>query len=157
MSAAGAGPFSDFEQVWSRVTGAPEDAGAEDAAVLRELIADEARDRALYLALARRVRAASAALTELAGDEREHFTALQTEYYLLTGETCTPPESCPMIHGALSALRGAHAGELAGAERYMRAAESAGDAARGELFRAHAADERRHAETLRRLIMRAMS
>lgn len=148
--------FRGFEDVWSRVTGEKPLRGGGDAETLRRLMDGEAEDAARYDELARRSRVAARELREMSADEREHFRHLQVEYYLLTGDSYLPPESCPLIKGVLGAMRAAYVGELKGAEEYMKAAGETERPELRELYEAHAGDERGHAATLRRIITRAL-
>ena len=148
-----------FDRVWSRVTDTetpPAASGWDEQAALRGFMDDEARDRAFYTALAGRCPAGGNALRCMAADERGHLRELQVEYFLLTGESYAPPESCPVVNGTLSAMRKAHAGETAGSEEYRRAASRTPSPRLRALYESHAADEAMHAEKLRALILRAM-
>lgn len=87
-----------FSEVWARVRGeggAAEGSGSE-LEVLREFIADESCAAAFYEASARRFGRFSSRLRAIACEERRHLRALQAEHFLLTGEICLPPASCPL-------------------------------------------------------------
>ena len=144
----------DYDGVWSRVTGAPASPAADERDRLRGFMSDERRDSQFYSALARRVRFARAALEGLAAEENGHFDDLQVEYYLLDGDTFSPPESCPAPRGALSALRDAYNAELRGADAYSRAAADSSSEQLSRIYERHALDEQRHAVCLRGIIER---
>lgn len=148
-----------FDQVWGRVTSVtPQESPGvwDEKAALEGFMDDESRDGAFYAAMATRCPSAGNAFRCMASDERGHLRELQVEYFLLTGNSYVPPESCPVLGGALSAMRKAHAGETAGSEEYRRAAEKTASPRLRQIYLSHAADEAMHAEKLRTLISRAM-
>jgi len=138
--------------VWPRVTGqAPEP--KKDA--LRELIEGESISMAYYARMASisRGNCRKMALRHLA-EERKHLHALQAEFFLRHGDSCPLPKPAQKRTPLLSFLREVYRAELSGAESYRRAALE--DASLAALYTRHAADEARHAETLRRHIERAI-
>jgi len=154
------GSLRDFESVWERVsqqqdtdTAAPDRAPGESER-LRAFMLSAGNAAALYAALARRFKGAAPVLTRLAADERAHLRALELEYYLLTGDSFTPPARQPE-DGAhlLSTLRGAWQAEGRSEQSYLHAASIS---ELGPLYRAHAENERRHRAMLRELISRVM-
>jgi rubrerythrin len=153
-----AAALENFCEVWERVCGrGAESGGAGDVlGTLREFIADEACAAAFYAACAQRGGRFSARLRELERDERGHLRTLQGEYFLLTGEKCLPPGSCPLPRGGLRALRSAYLDELAAAEGYRRAAEAPENADLAAIYLRHASDEERHAGILKELILCAL-
>ena len=112
--------------------------------------------RGLYAACAQRGGRFAARLRELERDERAHLRTLQGEYFLLTGEKCLPPGSCPLPRGGLRALRSAYLDELAAAEGYRRAADAPENADLAAIYLRHASDEERHAGILKELILCAL-
>lgn len=150
-----------FDQVWRRVNGGapslppqPQSTGAES---LRSFIERAAEAAAFYTALAARSGGASRTLLRLAAEEREHLRRLQVEYFLQNGDTCAPSRSCPMRGSVLSDLRKAYLGELANAERFRNAAQSAETAELAALYAELAKAETAHAAALRSLIAAAMA
>lgn len=151
--------LQNFDRVWRRVTGeaeAPEAQDNGDVETLREFIADESRDEAFYLALAKRAGRASRMLRGIAADERGHKRALQMEYFMLTGDSCAVAPSCPVVDPVLDAMRRAYGNELKGAKNYLAAADETKSERLGEIYRRHASDEKSHAEALRSLIFTAL-
>lgn len=149
--------LEDFGEVWDRVCGkaAVEQSGS-GLEELRGFIADEALAAAFYEAAARRFPRYACRLRQLAAEERGHLRALQGEHFLLEGETCLPPGSCPMPRGGLRALRGAYRDELAAAEAYRRAAGDGDRSPLAEVYLKNAADEERHAGILKEIILEAL-
>ena len=154
----------NFADVWERVTGAS--AGTElqrppeEAERLAALIRDENRDMAFYGDWAERGSPrCRAQLLRIQGDERRHLLKLQTEYFLLTGDSCpvSPAAARGSPTGLLSALRDAYDSELQGAAAYEAAAGQTPRDDLKELYRSHAEDERAHAAVLYRLIRQALT
>ena len=151
--------LQNFDRVWSRVAGgmeAPPSASRDDEAALREFIADELRDAAFYSELARRAGWASRMLRRIAAEETGHKKNLQTEYFLLTGDSYVAEPSCPAVSAVLDSMRLAYANEPKGAECYLAAAEATKSEQLREMYRMHASDETSHAEALRSMISRAI-
>lgn len=154
-----AAALENFGEVWERVCGKGAESGGtggDALGALREFIADEACAAAFYAACAQRGGRFDARLRELERDERAHLRTLQGEYFLLTGEKCLPPGSCPLPRGGLRALRSAYLDELAAAEGYRRAAEAPENADLAAIYLRHASDEERHAGILKELILCAL-
>ena len=146
-----AAALENFGEVWERVCGKGSESGGtggDALGALRDFIADEACAAAFYAACAQRGGRFAARLRELERDERAHLRTLQGEYFLLTGEKCLPPGSCP--------LRSAYLDELAAAEGYRRAAEAPENADLAAIYLRHASDEERHAGILKELILCAL-
>jgi rubrerythrin len=157
-----------FDAVWQRVM--PELAPAttkhmtvskqtasEDAERLREQMNDEAGDARYYGMLAcilasKGAGDANRMLSRISADERCHLKRLRARYFILTGETYTPPDTCPLIYSAPDALRRKYAGEKEGAAAYRAAAEATADADLKETYLALAEDEARHSRTIGRII-----
>lgn len=151
----------NFDAVWNRVSaaaggegtrGAPAAKPFDEAKTLEAFICGELRDSRFYAALARGAGGMSGALLRIAEEERGHMRALCVEYFLLTGRRCRPKSTCPVVCGALSALRLAHENEIKGASAYTAAAEETDSERLGGLYRTLAADEEAHAAKLRSLI-----
>ena len=123
---------------------------------LENYIESEARSRALYAALACRMGGrAGAVLRSMSADEGRHLRAMQTEYYLLTGDSlaCVRPD----ISGdSQELLRRAYAVELAAAEGYAAEAEKHTDGALRALFLAQSRDERCHRHRIKMLLGSAL-
>ena len=129
----------------------------DDAAVLRRLMDGESVAVAYYRRLAcRSGRNSASQFRQIASDEEQHLRQLQTEYYLLTGDSYNPTKAEPVDQGLLSALRTAYQAEQSDYQAYMRAAESTASTALAALYVDHAADEARHAQQLRRMVERVM-
>ena len=147
--------FEDFQRVWERVTvGESEKKDARET--LEGLMAAEERSAAFYEALSRRCLSAAKELKRMAEEEREHLAALRVEYYLLTGDSYAPPESCPLVTGILASLRSAHEAEQRAEKSYAKAAEETDCQRLRDTYLRHAVAERSHAGTLRSLIARAL-
>ena len=93
---------------------------------------------------------------EVLREERRHLRALQAEHFLLTGEICLPPASCPLPCGGLRILRTAWLDERSAAEAYLKAADTASSASLAAVYRCNAADEEHHSEILREIILCAL-
>lgn len=147
-----------FSEVWARVRGEGGEAegSGSELEVLREFIADESCAAAFYEAAARRFGRFSSRLRAIACEERRHLRALQAEHFLLTGEICLPPASCPLPCGGLRILRTAWLDERSAAEAYLKAADTASSASLAAVYRCNAADEERHSEILREIILCAL-
>jgi rubrerythrin len=156
--------LKNFDRVWSRVSDAA--AGREhsshmtsnsDAETLKTFIEDESKDYAFYIDLAGKCRASGrTAIMRIASDERRHSKMLQTEYFLLTGDSCVPSRSCPYTDGVLSALRRAYMNEVEGSRKYKKAAQETKIPKLAELYSALSEEEKRHSEVIRELIERAI-
>ena len=151
--------LSEFQSVWERVAGsdaafsAPDREAPGEGERLRAFMRSAANAAALYASLARRVRGAAPVLSRLAGAERAQLHALRLEYYLLTGEIFRPETHLPERAGLLDELRRAWQAEGSSERSYLHAAEVS---TLGALYRAHARNERGHAQTLRELIARGL-
>lgn len=149
----------DFQSVWERVAlsaGASPVPSGEipgEGERLRAFLLSASNAAALYTALAHRFRGAAPVLTRLAAQERAQLHALRLEYYLLTGEIFTHDAPTPAPDGLLGQLRRAWQAEGRSEQSYLRAAEVS---VLGALYRAHAQNERRHAQLLRELIARGL-
>lgn len=149
----------DFQSVWGRVAGPAAGAPAPgreipgEAERLRAFLLSASNAAALYTALAHRFRGAAPVLARLAAQERSQLHTLRLEYYLLTGEMFTHDTQPPAPEGLLGQLRRAWQAEGRSEQSYLRAAEVS---PLGALYRAHAQNERRHAQALRELIARGL-
>lgn len=153
-----------FDAVWQRVrpdlaasAPAPVKPGchAEDkeAARLRELMTQEAYDARFYGALAakcsghmRRV------LSRLSADELCHLRRLRAQYFILTGKSYTPPNTCPVVHSVPDALRRRYSGEKDGAAAYKADAENTRDENLKDTYLALSDEEARHRKILGHMI-----
>ncbi len=149
-----------FENVWARVAGEPPAYSKKqpdcDEASLRSLIVAEAAAVEFYKKLAMRSGSSRHIFSGIASDEQRHLRHLQTEYYLLTGDSYVPPASCPLMRGGLSDLRHACLDEREAQRSYLDEAGRTEREGLAKMYRSHASEEARHAETLRKLIMRAV-
>ena len=104
-----------FEAVWQRVNApCPQEAPAENPAdahrvLLRELIEAESRQGRAYASLARTM-SGSPRLLSLSADARSCLRQLQTEYFLMTGDSCAVAQYKNEVRG-LNALRDLYFGE----------------------------------------------
>ena len=140
-----------FDNVWSRVTGAPApesvDARSEAEAFIRAELADAAKYA--YLARMSGKTPAARTLRRLSMDEARHARELRTAYYLAYGESpALKKRAVARPESLLGALRKSYWEELEGAERYREAAARGGAALYAEL----ADEETAHASELSRLI-----
>jgi rubrerythrin len=153
-----------FADVWQRVTGTSsgtETQGPqEEEKQLAAFIRDENRDMVFYEALADRSSPhCREQILQLLRDERRHLLDLQTEYFLLTGDSCpvSPPAKHGFPAGLLSALRDSYDNELQRAAAYESGAGQTRRDDLKELCRRHAEEERAHAAILYRLIRQALT
>ncbi|MEL4105654.1 hypothetical protein AAFA46_02265 [Oscillospiraceae bacterium WX1] len=160
-----------FDDVWQRVlasgtnpadigvTANPGNApgGVDDAAQLRDFMDDEANDAQIYCTLASLCAgSARRELLAIAADERCHLKHLRARYFILTGETYTPPSACPLIYSVSQTLRRKYTGELEGAAAYRSAAAATSDMTLRDIYLAHAEDEARHSKIIGCLIENMM-
>lgn len=144
----------NFNSVWSRVTGASA-ACAEPASLLERFSANEVYDAAYYSALASKTRSFTARklFCALSADENSHVRRLRPAYFLLTGQSLAPAApGVSLPPSLLDAVRIRHGEELSAAAEYDRAADTWPDRDAARLFAELAADERRHAAELKRLL-----
>ncbi len=158
-----------YDHVWQRVT--PD---ADPYAVLTEMempamarkektgeewllekIADEWKDRAYYLTLARRGGVGSREFFRMAAEEERHAQRLKAMWYLAGRDL--PRENfsnaCTVPQKKAEALRERYSAECRSAEEYF-ALEKAAKGCSGRLLRDMGEDERRHAETVLRILER---
>lgn len=145
-----------FGPVWQRVTSPsrppeppPSPAGGGQARI-RLFLERETELLTLYRALSRRTRNAMAG--RLLSDTQKHLRRLQTEYFLLTGDSFAPPPGREPPPGILPLLRRAYLMEGELAEQY----EAAGTDPLRELYRDRAKTARSRQGTLRGMIARAL-
>ncbi len=134
--------------------------GPPGAEALRELLRDElsAAQTCRYLARQAPSPEARRTMLRLAAEEAGHAKTLQALHFLLTGETypvtvVLPPQARLPWRDRLRELW--HA-EADAASSYARAAERTRDASLRAAYERLSADERRHAETLQRLLEKAL-
>ncbi|MDO4749243.1 MAG: hypothetical protein Q4A39_00195 [Eubacteriales bacterium] len=161
MGSKQSNPLAGFEAIWQRVTGsaeAPETTQAwDDISVLVRFIEATLRSVRLYTGLSAYCGGpVRNTLLRLASEERRRFKQLQTELFLLSGDNCAPQMPPERSRGMLSALRSAYNNERVSAEAYMSSAGHTQSDRLRALYLRSAAEERHHAETLRRLIQRAL-
>jgi rubrerythrin len=149
-----------FDAVWQRVMrGRAENGPAPtlktpyaepgDADGLRRVMDDETGDAQFYSALACKCSGpAREPRRRIASAERCHLKILRARYFILTGKTYAPPDSCPLIYSPADALRRKYAGEKEGAEKYGRAAEQASDPDLRDTYLTLSREEARHAKTV---------
>lgn len=150
-----------FDQVWRRVNGGapslPPQPQSTGAVTLRSFIERASAAAAFYSALSARSSSVMRTLRRLAVEEREHMRRLQVEYFLIKGDTCAPSRSCPVRGSVLGDLRKAYLGELANAEQFRSAVQTAETPELAALYAELAEAETRHAAALRGLIAAAMA
>jgi rubrerythrin len=155
-----------FDAVWRRVKNEPASAvykndkqkttARDEAGRLRDFMDGEACDAQFYAALSRMGQRSAPQLTQplqhISGDERTHLKKLRAYYFILTGETYTPPCACPLAYSVPDALRQKYSGEGAAAKAYLEAASSTAHEELSEVYRQLAADEARHRKIIGCLI-----
>ncbi len=147
-------------RVWDRVANTSAPSGPEGLTkALRDFIdrVERARDMYALLALKTKGTALSKELSELAGAEADTGRRLQTEYFLLTGDTCVPGTARASAPYLMGALRDAHAGELENAKAYAALAAAVSEGKLRETLYDLSARERSHAEKLREIVGRMMA
>ena len=146
-------------RVWGRVSGAAEGKPVDLPAALRDFRdrAELARDMYALLALKTRGAPASKELSELSRAEQDTERRLQTEYFLLTGDTFAVERVRASAPYVLGALRDAHAGEVENGKRYASLAASLPDGKLRETLYDLSSRERSHAEKLRQMIGRMIN
>jgi Uncharacterized conserved protein len=95
-------------------------------------------------------------LMRISADEKMHMCKLQTELFLISGDTHCPTPVCTRIDGVMRALSMAYRHELEAEEAYLDAAKETRRSELARLYRCIAEDECRHAKTIRGIIERAM-
>jgi rubrerythrin len=155
-----------FDAVWRRVIQASgekspaqkqtdqyADLGGADT--LRRFMDDESCDAQFYSTLACKCSGMTRqTLQRIASDEKCHLKRLRARYFILTGGTYTPPDTCPLITATADALRLKYAGEKEGAAAYREAAEQTSDQELKYTYLDLSQDEARHARTIGCLIER---
>ncbi|SHH91964.1 Ferritin-like domain-containing protein [Sporobacter termitidis DSM 10068] len=146
-----------FDAVWRRVMPEMADAVPEQKPAvkrtepdenerLRAFMDDESCDAQLYCLLANKCSGnARQTLMRISCDERHHLKKLRAKYFIRTGETYTPPSTCPLICAVPDALRRKYSDEKAGAAAYRAAAGATPDADLKDTYLALSEDEARHA------------
>ena len=120
---------------------------------LRKFMDDEVCDARLYELVASKVSVRTRqTLLKIAADERRHLKKLRAKYFILTGKTYTPPDSCPYTRYVPETLRQKVKGEAEGAKAYRAAADETGHPGLAETYRQLAADETYHALLLGNII-----
>jgi len=160
--------INDIEKlnvVWQRVMPESEEtvvniaeAPENDTATLERFIQNEFNGAESYAALARRCRRPDRArlFSALAEDEREHVARLQTAYFLLTGESFMPKAEMSNEQLNMTTVRQKYLNELADEKAYKTAAEKTKNPRLRAVYEANARDEKRHADTLEKLIAEMM-
>ena len=153
--------IDNLTQVWLRVSGSGEDTESREtdaASRLRRFINCEAAHGAMYTLLAIKTKGGPAehVFRRAAEDERRHEKLLQTEYFLLKGDTCVPESIQPSAPYPLEAIRRQYIEETRCAQAYEAEAAKASDPRSKTLFSQLARDERRHAAAMRALVERLM-
>ena len=143
-----------FDRLWARVQGAePAPMPArDDAAVLRGFLEQTWQTLAFETRLLCRSGCAQTALQHLCSDTRERLNRLRTAHFLLTGERCLPPETCPVCGDFLADLRKGYLSARKRASAYARAAQEPCPPELQELYAALSGEETAHAACIRRLI-----
>ena len=149
-----------FDAVWRRVMPETEDNTSKqkaaikhsednEAEMLRDFMDDESCDAQLYCQLAAMCSgSARQMLMRISSDERCHLKKLRAKYFILTGETYTPPNTCPLIYAVCDALRLKYSGEKEGSAAYRAAAERTSDTDLKDTYLALSEDEARHSRTI---------
>lgn len=141
-------------QIWKRVLGEDEEeVTAMDSEKLIAMIEDEKTDSCTYRQMARCACGKDAeVLRRVAQEEYCHSRKLETIYYIWTGEKAQVMSGpLPQYDCLAEALRDRYQKELEGERAYLQAAEELPE--HRELLLCIAADEARHAETMRCLLL----
>ena len=149
-----ADPYAVLAEQETPVTACKEKAGEE---WLLEKIEAEWKARAYYLTLARRGGVGSREFFRMAEEEEQHARRLKAMWYLAGRDL--PREvfsgGCAVPQKKAEALRQRYGEECRSAEEYFALAKAA-KGCTAEILRAMGEDERRHAETLLRILERMM-
>ncbi len=152
--------LDNLSRVWLRVKGSDQKEAPGDGFLgkLRTYINMEAAHADMYTLLAIKSKGGPAerVFKRAAEDERRHEKLLQTEYFLLSGDTLVPDSIKPSAAYLIEAVRQQYMEELRGAAGYEKEARSAADARTAALFTQLTRDERRHAAAMRALVERLM-
>ena len=154
-----------FSEIWDRVTAVGETpappagpSGREETETLRELLARESRSLGRYRALAARFSrsGSGSAFRQLARNAEGCVRQLQLRYFLLAGDSFTPPAEKPESAPALTALREAYAWETETASEYRKAAVGARDGKLQALYAGLLERALQRAEKLERMLAAAL-
>lgn len=148
-----------FDAVWHRVLTGTSNSGLgtpgcpkpehDDTVQLRRFMDDEAGDAQLYWVLSTKFTGSTrSSLLRISSDEQHHLKRLRGLYFIMTGETYTPPGSCPLILSARQTLRRKYDGERAGAAAYLSAASMTQRQDLSDTYTALAQDETRHSKMI---------
>lgn len=155
--------LQNLNRVWDRIQGEQSSPcepseGNRDPALLRSLIEEESYDASFYtlLAIKTRGRPIQRTLLSLKRDGERCLKRLQTEYFLLTGDTLAPRERKPSAPYLLPALRDRWQAEERAAARFAKAAEEASSPSLKALFLTLAEGKTRRAETLRAVLEKTL-
>jgi rubrerythrin len=149
-----------FDAVWQRVMpGTVDDnikpntmtqkAETHDTEQLCDFMDDEANDAQIYCLLASKCSGCTRQmLSRISADERSHLKKLRAKYFILTGETYTPPNACPLIYSVPDTLRKKYSGEKEGSAAYRAAAEKNSHKELADTYLALSEDEARHSRMI---------
>ena len=149
---------NNFDEVWQRVVASNPEIEEKKTSkspeqLLEEFMEDEAFDARYYDALSARVSSwAKNIIKSIGNDEKIHLKKLRTAYFILTGKTYEPQTVSVKFTGTADALRKRYISESEGAEAYLKASTNSQKRDISELYRKLAADEKRHAELINRLL-----
>lgn len=148
----------NLARVLERICNPPENhrQSQDNSGRLREFIRQEAASAAMYTLLAIKTKGgpAEAVFKRAAQDERRHEKLLQTEYFLLRGDTCPAAKEQPSAPYLLEAVRRQYIDELNSAAVYEEAAKASPEGRAAAMYKELARDERRHAAAMRALVER---
>ena len=148
--------LNGFDRIWQRVQGAPSRPERDDAAVLRRFLDGTAEAAAFEERLARRTAGVARQLQQLHRETLRRLHMLQTAYFLLTGDTYAPAESCPVQGGILTDLRKDYLRAQERAGQYRAAGTATDREALATLYEELAELEAAHAASLHRLFGQAL-
>jgi len=147
---------SEFERVWARVNAVtvnelPETPDKE----LERFIQAEINSITAYQKLMQQLNPAERQpVLQILADEKRHLKNLQMEYFMETGDTCSPKIAGKMnADGLLIFLRRCILAEKEASAAYLKAAEGRHEELKS-MYRAIGGDEERHSVMLKELLRR---
>ena len=154
-----------FDKLWDRMTTASGDDLSAEASMdalcqryMREFMDTKCQGSLFYTKLAECLTGpVRAAILKIAREEKEHLKTMQTEYFLLVGDSYIPDKAkLPRINGAVTALRDACRDKREREEKYIRAVRDINYSGIQMIFGNLALEERNHAERIKQLIIQTM-
>lgn len=144
---------NEFAEIWRRVSDEPACvSGSSEESVLAALIEQSAKTAAYAAALAKMFPSPGRTVLQTqAAEERSRLRNLRAEYFLLTGESFPPKNSCPGVSGKLASLRELYFMQQKLAAAFHAAAETASPE-QAEMYHQYANEVECSAKESRRLL-----